>query len=220
MENFYCDGQVIRDAHGRQRLFRGINICIKGDISAKKFRKIIPYSQMIDNLISIGANIVRLGITWSVIEPREGEYNDEIIDALKEFIEKCGENGIYVLLDMHQDLFSRYFYGDGAPKWAIDKSIKRKRPFAIWAEGYFYMDGVQHAFSNFWNNKDGIQDKFIKAWQYLADRLDGCGNIIGLDYMNEPYVEKNGRTIFLNLIRNICKTAFNKTIEPEKYFQT
>ncbi len=220
MENFYCDGQVLRDEHGRQRIFRGINICIKRNISASEFRRVVPQKDTIEKLTSIGANIVRLGITWNCIEPAEGNYNDEIICALREFIEECAKNGIYVLLDMHQDLFSEYFYGDGAPKWAIDKGIKSKKPFAIWAEGYFYMDGVQQAFSDFWNNKDDVLDKFIKAWAYLADKLSDCDNIIGLDYLNEPYVDKNGRDIFLNVVKRFYKAATGRNLVPEKYFNS
>ncbi len=219
MEKFYCDGQIIRDEHGRQRIFRGVNICVKKDVSADEFRRFAMKKDIIDSLKSIGANIVRLGITWSKIESTEGKFNDEIIYAYKEFIKKCGENGIYILLDMHQDLFSEYFYGNGAPKWAVDKSIKSEKPFAIWAEGYFYMDGVQKAFSDFWNNKNGLLDKFINAWRYLAERLNDCVNIIGLDYLNEPYVDKNGRKIFLNIVKNIYKTALGKEITPEKYFE-
>ena len=167
---------------------------------------------------SVGVNIVRLGITWAAIEPHEGKYNDDLISALKEFIDKCAENNIYVMLDMHQDLFSYHFHGDGAPKWVIDPSYPNPRQYAIWAEGYFYMQGVQNAFYDFWTNRNQIQTKFIKMWEYVSDALSVCENIIGYDYFNEPYIHKDGRNVFLNLASNIVKTVYDKEVSFEKYF--
>ncbi|MGN0521046.1 MAG: cellulase family glycosylhydrolase, partial [Eubacterium sp.] len=212
------DNLVIKDELGRQRIFRGINICLKNDMAVSKFDHFYNNAKRIESMQKIGVNIIRLGITWSGIEPSESQFNDRLILQLKDFVKKCGKAGIYVLLDMHQDLFSHRFHGDGAPEWAIDKSIKGKRPFAIWAEGYFYMDSVQKAFNDFWSNKDGIQDKFIKAWQYFSKQFEDCDNIIGLDYFNEPYIDKNGRKVFLTLVEGICKIAFNKAPDFEKYF--
>jgi endoglycosylceramidase len=34
-----------------------------------------------------------------------------------------GKNGIYTLLEFHQDLFSEKFCGDGVPIWAIPEEI-------------------------------------------------------------------------------------------------
>lgn len=31
MEKFYSDNLVIRDKYGRERIFRGINLCVKDD---------------------------------------------------------------------------------------------------------------------------------------------------------------------------------------------
>lgn len=122
------------------------------------------------------------------------------------------------MLDMHQDLFSHYFHGDGAPKWAIDSSYENPRRYAVWAEGYFYMQGVQNAFYDFWTDRNGIQTKFIKMWSYVANSLSDCENIIGYDYFNEPYVHKDGRKVFLTLASNIIKTVFGKDVNFEKYF--
>lgn len=123
------------------------------------------------------------------------------------------------MFDMHQDLFSHHFHGDGAPKWAIDSSDPNPRQYAIWAEGYFYMQGVQNAFYDFWTDRNGMQTKFIKMWSYVANFLSDCENIIGYDYFNEPYVHKDGRKVFLTLASNIIKTVFGKDVNFEKYFK-
>ena len=221
MDSFICDGKIIRDEFGRHRIFRGINIVIKNrNLSVAEFKKKICNEKTIDTLISHGFNIVRLGLTWDLIEPKEGQYNNDYIDAIKEFTLLCKENGIYIMLDMHQDLFSCYLGGgDGAPLWAVEEYDLNQKAVAIWAEGYFYMDNVQQAFSDFWNNKNNIQDKYIKMWQYFSSQFKECDNVIAFDYMNEPYIDKEGRTVFLTLIKRALKMALDKDIAPEKYFE-
>ncbi len=216
---FYCDNLKIRDEYGRERIFRGINHCVKEHWANKYLvRKHLLKESLFEDMNSAGVNIVRLGITWAAIEPHEDEYNDDLISALKEFIDKCREHNIYVMFDMHQDLFAHHFHGDGAPKWAFDPSHPNPRQFAIWAEGYFYMQGVQNAFYDFWTNRNQIQTKFIKMWEYVADSLSDCDNIIGYDYFNEPYIHKDGRKVFLNLASNVVKTVYGKNVNFEKYF--
>lgn len=217
---FYCDNLKIKDEFGRERIFRGVNHCIK-EHNANKFlihRQLLK-KKVFKDMKSIGVNVVRLGITWAAIEPHEGEYNDELISALKKFIEKCAENNIYVMFDMHQDLFSHYFHGDGVPKWAIDSSYSNPHQYAIWAEGYFYMQGVQNAFYDFWTDRNEIQTKFIKMWKYVSDKLADCDNILGYDYFNEPYVHENGRKIFTSLVSNVMKVAYGRDLDFEHYFK-
>lgn len=218
---FYCDNLKIRDEYGRERIFRGINHCIKEHWANKYVvHKHLLKDSLFEDMKRVGVNIVRLGITWAAIEPHEGKYNDNLISALKEFVDRCAENNIYVMLDMHQDLFSHHFHGDGAPKWAIDPSYPNPRQIAIWAEGYFYMQGVQNAFYDFWTNHNQIQTKFIKMWEYVADSLSDCENIIGYDYFNEPYIHKDGRKVFLGLVSNIVKTVYGKNVNFEKHFNS
>ena len=217
---FYCDNLKIRDEYGRERIFRGLNHCVKEHWANKHLvRKHLLKESLFENMASVGVNIIRFGITWAAIEPHEGEYNDELIFALKEYIQKCAKHNFYVMFDMHQDLFSHHFHGDGAPKWAIDPSYPNPRQYAIWAEGYFYMQGVQNAFYDFWTNRNNIQTKFIKMWEYVADSLSDCENIVGYDYFNEPYIHKDGRKVFLNLASNVIKTAYGKDVDFEKYFK-
>ncbi len=41
---------------------------------------------------------------WTGVEPEEGQYNRTYIDILKEITTEFGKLGVYVLLDMHQDV--------------------------------------------------------------------------------------------------------------------
>lgn len=63
-------------------------------------------------------NAIRLGLIWKGIEPIRGRYNQTFINEIKQIVKICNENEIYVLLDMHQDLLSEKFCGEGFPDWA------------------------------------------------------------------------------------------------------
>ncbi|MGN0527482.1 MAG: cellulase family glycosylhydrolase [Eubacterium sp.] len=218
---FYCDNMKIRDEHDRQRIFKGINLCMKDPkISPRRLKKFLytAGSTSLEACKKCGVNIIRLGITWALIEPKRGIYNNEALTVIKEFVNDCEDMGIYVVIDMHQDLFSKKFHGDGAPDWAIDDNIKGQKYLAIWAEGYFYMDSVQQAFSDFWNNKNGCLDDFARCWDYLRNYFKDCSNVIGFDYLNEPYVDKNGRKIFLEIVKRMYALSFGKDFDFEKYF--
>ena len=41
---------------------------------------------------------------WSGVEPEEGLINQTYINILKEVVENYGNEGIYTILDMHQDV--------------------------------------------------------------------------------------------------------------------
>ena len=59
----------------------------------------------------LGFNAVRLLIVWEGIEPDErGVYDEEYLDYIEELIAAADRNHLYVLIDMHQDMFSRHLY--------------------------------------------------------------------------------------------------------------
>ena len=60
---------------------------------------------------SLGFNAVRFILNWEAIEPEaKGEYNTEYLDYVDEMVAAAERNGIYVLMDMHQDMFSRHVF--------------------------------------------------------------------------------------------------------------
>ena len=68
-----------------------------------------------------GFHFLRFLITWEAIEHEgPGIYDQEYIDYVYAIIAKANEYGINVMIDPHQDLWSRYTGGDGAPKWTFE----------------------------------------------------------------------------------------------------
>lgn len=216
---FHIDKMKIRDEYGRQRIFRGINICCKFEsIDQIKQKNILCSESFIDTMTENGVNLVRLGFTWSMLEPVENQYDQRAFDLLKDFIEKCRCRDIYVVLDCHQDLFyCNKGIGDGAPKW-LTASYKKKRPLVIWAEGYFYMKDIQRAFDDFWDNKNGMQDKFVALWKKIIIELSHYDNVIAYDYLNEPMIYGNSNKVFCSLISGACKEGLGIPFDAGKYF--
>lgn len=63
-------------------------------------------------LRKLGFNSIRLLINWEGIMPESpNSVSTVYLDYIAEIVKKAGEHGIYVLLDMHQDAFSRYLIG-------------------------------------------------------------------------------------------------------------
>ena len=48
-----------------------------------------------------------------------GEYDDAYLESVRETTELLAAEGIWTLLDFHQDLYSERFQGEGAPDWAV-----------------------------------------------------------------------------------------------------
>lgn len=43
---------------------------------------------------------------WAGVEPRKDWYDEEYLQKMVKLVNKLGENGIYTMLDFHQDLIS------------------------------------------------------------------------------------------------------------------
>eukprot|EP00924_Labyrinthula_sp_SR-Ha-C_P009986 snap_masked-scaffold_21-processed-gene-5.91-mRNA-1 protein AED:0.01 eAED:0.01 QI:0/0/0/1/1/1/2/0/749 len=73
-------------------------------------------------LRSWGLTFLRFLITWEAVEHEgPGIYDEEYLDYLEKFLTKCHEYGISVFIDPHQDVWSRFTGGDGAPSWTLEK---------------------------------------------------------------------------------------------------
>ena len=48
-------------------------------------------------------------------------YDEAYLDYLLMVVRKAGEYGISVFIDPHQDVWSRWTGGDGAPAWTLEK---------------------------------------------------------------------------------------------------
>lgn len=187
--------------NGGEIILKGINLVNKntkdqylGPRDSLTFRKLSGW----------GFNCVRLGIIWDGLEPEPGIINESYLKEIDKRIEWAEENNIWVLLDMHQDLYSVKF-SDGAPEWAtLDEDLPHVTG-EIWSDSYLISPAVQKSFDNFWKNAPasdglGIQDHFIQAWMNLAERYSDNETVIGYDILNEPFAGTPANQIMPQLL--------------------
>lgn len=77
-----------------------------------------------------GFHFLRFIVTWEAIEHEgPGIYDTDYLDYIEAVISKANEYGLNVLIDPHQDLWSRHTGGDGAPIWTMEVAGMNPRNF-------------------------------------------------------------------------------------------
>ena len=194
-------GRHIRDHFGRIRLFRGVNV--SGKSKLPPFLPLETPSQL-SPLQSFGFNVIRLLVIWEAVAPQRGAIDETYLEKLSAFVEEAERLGIFVLIDMHQDLFSREHGGDGAPAWAVKhdgKPASGKR----WFLHYFRSRAVQKNLARFWANEDGVMKAYADTLRAVVKHFSRHDNVIGYDMFNEPMTRG----------RELATGVFERFILPE-----
>lgn len=72
-------------------------------------------------LASWGMTFLRLLVPWEAVEHGgPGVYDHAYLDYLRTVVIRAHEQGIRVFIDPHQDVWSRWTGGDGAPGWTLE----------------------------------------------------------------------------------------------------
>lgn len=82
----------------------------------------------LDYLESWGTNLIRLGVMWESVETSPGFYDMEYLDRVEKLITRFGERGMHVIVDNHQDMFSRSMCGEGVPNFYTPKDLDHECP--------------------------------------------------------------------------------------------
>ena len=158
----------------------------------------------------LGFNVVRLGMTWSGLEPGTAPANDPTIcdrgapvnpdqfnqavfnryvSRLRATVDLLGRFHIYTILDMHQDVYNEQFEGEGAPSWAVcTNGVASVDPPGRWSLGYSTR-AAGIAFGHFWRNnvRGDLQGQYDLVWSDVARAFRGNPWVLGYDPFNEPF---------------------------------
>jgi endoglycosylceramidase len=188
----HVDGRWIRDGAGAAVILRGVNTA--GNAKVPPFR---PPSDpgVFDPLAGWGMNVVRLLFTWEAYEPSPGVYDDSYLDDYAAAVDAAHSRGLYVIVDFHQDGFSRYALtgcGEGFPTWTIPWWVIKSTPdnsarCSGWGALMIFDIGTHIAWASFHGDAIGARTRYLKMIERVATRLVGHDAVIGYDLMNEPW---------------------------------
>ena len=197
------DGRVF-DAHGRERVLRGVNAKIDGlfDVKFDDGRmpnEIVPPLDKTDGpeMARLGFDLVRLCVSWSGLEPTEGAFSDDYFKLLDKVIDGFTDAGLHVLIDFHEDAWSKEIGEDGAPAWAIVPAPPKLLSGPVYEgpgldcpcdslDGRRTSAPVMDAFASFFQNTQQIQDRFLPVWKQVVGRYANRPGVVGFEAMNEP----------------------------------
>ncbi|KAG0236183.1 hypothetical protein BGW41_000544 [Actinomortierella wolfii] len=135
-------GRWFRDSQNRTLLLRGVNLCGNSKLpttpngsthlnegffdhrNVSFLGRPFPRDQADEHFARLrqwGLTFVRLLAPWEALEHAgPGIYDEEFIDSLIELIELMPKYGIKCFIDPHQDCWSRFSGGSGAPGWTFE----------------------------------------------------------------------------------------------------
>ncbi|MCP2335303.1 cellulase family glycosylhydrolase [Actinomadura rupiterrae] len=180
----------ITDAQGRALLLHGMNTA--GSAKGPSGLPWIERRNVAAERQKLGSNVVRYIVQWKNVEPSPGRYDDRYLDEVAQRVAWYREQGINVVLDMHQDIYGPSACkgaGNGAPAWATITDGLPCTPQSPWVLTYL-QPAVLRAYDNFWNTTGRhpeLMRHYVAMWKHVAARFANDPAVLGYDLMNEPF---------------------------------
>lgn len=221
------DGEWFKDEEGRYLILRGVNLPAKNPRKHLFHENVsfvdrpIPLAESDEHFARLkysGFTFLRLIVTWEAIEHAgPGIYDEAYLNYIYELVTKAGKWDINIFIDFHQDVWSRFTGGDGAPGWTLEKVGFEMSEFEetgaavfhktdmflahlLWSTNAYKLAAATMFTLFFGGNhfapkkkidgvpvQDFLQSHYIRALKVVATALKGLKNVVGYDVMNEPY---------------------------------
>lgn len=186
------------DDRGREVRLHGINARVEGvfdvalDGGRVPLEPIPPFGpEDATRMRELGWNALRLPIQWSGVEPTEtGGFDAAYVARVRRTVDVAHAAGLYVLVDFHQDAYSKEIGEDGAPYWAIVPPPPQKLQGPLTdLDQRRLSKPVLDAFETFFGpSPDGarLRDRFARMAAHVAAALADHPGVIGFELFNEP----------------------------------
>lgn len=195
------------DSQRRVVFLRGINARVEGvfDVALGDGRTpvepIPSFAQSdADRMRQLGYNVLRLPINWSGVEPTRGSYDDAYIDRVAAVVGLAKRAGMLVILEFHQDSYSKEIGEDGAPLWAIRPAPEMLLQGPITTEELLRRQTspqVVHAFETFFSMAgEDLQRSYAAMTAHVAQRFVSNDSVLGYELFNEPIADDASCTAF------------------------
>lgn len=138
----YVEGSRFKDDLGRTLMLRGVNLGGSSKVPAGPrgathvregffdHRNVsfvgrpFPLEEADEHFARLkawGFTFLRFLVTWEAIEHAgPGIYDADYLDYVEAVVRRAGEHGLSLFIDPHQDVWSRFSGGDGAPGWTLE----------------------------------------------------------------------------------------------------
>jgi len=210
----------MRDSKGRVRIFHGVNVVYKEAPWYPPSDTFTPNDSLdghtMDLLRRWGFNVVRLGVMWPGVEPSHGQIDEAYLQEVSRLSAELAKRGVYTLADLHQDLGSRRFCGEGFPEYYIDAlaadpnttfskapAWPKPLPFDIPINNgtglpaledclkndfgaYYVTDRVGAMWNELYTPGSAMNLGFSRFWGAVAKVYSGQPHVLGYELLNEP----------------------------------
>ena len=226
----YTDGCWFKEEDGRILILRGVNLggsskvpytpngatCRREDFYKHRDVSFIgrPFpmdeaDEHFSRLREWGMTFLRFLVTWEAVEHEgPGQYDEAYLDYLFELIKMAGDYGFDVCIDPHQDVWSRWTGGDGAPGWTLEAvgmeperlavtgaAVSRQEygdplPKMMWPTNYYKL-GAATLFTLFFGGDDFAHETKIEgvpAQEYLQGHYINAIKQVALRLKDLPNV--------------------------------
>jgi len=205
------------DKYGRVRIFHGVNAVLKESPWLPKTDDFTEDSldpKTMDFLQDWGFNVVRLGVMWPGVEPTPGQIDQSYLKRVGQLSADLAQRGIYTIADLHQDLGSRHFCGEGVPEAYVEELMKDPKsqmfqaprfpqPFPdmpVNASGFPDLDRclsrqffeyystyqVGALFSELYRAGSNLQNGFLRFWGAVSNEFKDASHLLAYELLNEP----------------------------------
>lgn len=130
------------------------------------------------NCKDLGMNCIRLPIWYRNLVDEYGNWYADAFERIDWFVEKAGEYGMYVIIDMHGAF--------GSQNGSDTSGVEGNRSYDKDSKGAMIAkkDATKFFFGDEANNN---QEKYYQMWEKIAQHYKGNPVVAGYDLLNEPF---------------------------------